>query len=86
MGSRRRVVRAHVKPKVVKAGLDLRPMSPSAHLTAYLWTQVPETGFLIPIQSFMFQSFLVPAERSSGCAGSRRQLGHSSVRAGRAET
>lgn len=28
-----------------------------AEPTGYLWTQVPETGFLTPIQSFAFQSF-----------------------------
>lgn len=61
MESQRRVLHAHIKPKVVKAGLELRPPSPSAEPTGYLWMQVPETGFLDPHSEFCISVLPCPS-------------------------
>lgn len=61
MESQRRVLHAHIKPKVVKAGLELRPPSPSAEPTGYLWMEVPETGFLDPHSEFCISVLPCPS-------------------------
>lgn len=54
-------------------------------LVASFWTPAPETGFLIHIESFAFQSLPDPAEPCPRCVGPRGQLGYPSVAPGMTE-